>query len=41
VFQSEQVQMIVVGFIGVAVFGTLASAVILWRHAHGRAVKPA
>ena len=34
VLQSEAFQMIVIGFIAVAVIGTIGSAVVLWRSTH-------
>jgi membrane protein YqaA with SNARE-associated domain len=41
VLQSEPFQMIVVGFIVIAVLGTLMSAVLLWRSTHQKRLSPA
>jgi membrane protein YqaA with SNARE-associated domain len=41
VLESQAMQNVVIGFVVVAVVGTIASGVLLWRNAHQRALKPA
>jgi membrane protein YqaA with SNARE-associated domain len=41
VLQSEPFQMVVIGFVVVALVGTIASAVILWRSTHQKRLAPA
>ena len=41
VLESETFQMVATGFVAVAILGTIASAVILWRNTHTRALSAA
>ena len=41
VLQSEVFQMVVLGFVVIAVIGTIASAVLLWRSTHQKRLSPA
>lgn len=41
VLQSEEFQAVVIGFVVVAVVGTIVSGVILWRQTHDRRLRPA
>ena len=41
VLQSESFQTVVLGFIAIAVLGTLLSAVLLWRSTHEKRLRPA
>lgn len=41
VFESEAFQMVAVGFVAVAVLGTIASAVLLWRNTRTRSLSAA
>lgn len=39
VVQSDQIRIVILAFIATAILGTIASAVLLWRHAHARPVR--
>ena len=41
VLQSEPFQMVILGFVVIAVLGTIASAVLLWRSTHHKKLSPA
>lgn len=41
VFESETFQMVAVGFVAVAILGTIVSAVILWRNTQARSLSAA
>jgi membrane protein YqaA with SNARE-associated domain len=41
VLQSDSFQMVIVGFIAIAVVGTIVSAVLLWRSTYNRRPQPA
>jgi membrane protein YqaA with SNARE-associated domain len=41
VLQSDGFQTVVVGFIVIAIMGTIISAVVLWRNTHHRRLRPA
>jgi hypothetical protein len=41
VLQSDQFQTVVLAFVGVAVLGTVISAILLWRNTHDRSLRAA
>jgi hypothetical protein len=41
VLQSEPFQIVILGFIVIAVIGTVMSAVLLWRSTHQKKLSPA
>jgi membrane protein YqaA with SNARE-associated domain len=41
VLQSEPFQMVILGFVVIAILGTIASAVLLWRSTHQKRLSPA